>query len=1447
MKLRFKNSRMLAVLITAIFLFSLFPGYGFAEESPELANVPVVNTASEPGMSQDVVTGGETDETPGEGSGETPGGGTDETPGDGSGETPGGGTDETLGDGSGETTGGEADGIPDDNNNGTNEQENTGDDPQGNSGDNPDGTPGEDPQGNPGENPEGTPGDELDEQLDENIVQQPMLVIPEKVTLTINHVLDLGDGNDKPAYTETIEGLDAGATVRGSDYQVREEGIVFVGSQPEELVLGSGENLITLLYSPQKEMPENPDYLNGPQAISAPEIYYPMAPMASKMMKGFNVMGVLGSGVDENGNITDSNTPGYISLNKEANKIADNQWQITLTISGVPKTETTDIVLVIDRSGSMSGSKLSAAKEAARNFVNRLLPDGNTTTRIALVSFAGNVTTHNSSNPFRTALEKQNLLNDINSLSASGGTFTQAGLRQAQALLDNSTADNKVIVLLSDGVPTYSYKVNNPDNYLEFWKTETRWFVFVPYTVDLYRTHQSVPESAFNYNSVVGDGNDSEDAYDSGNTKYYSHGNSAIAQSSFAKAAGQTIYTIALEAGTEGNRVLNGIASPGKAYTARPADLDAIFSSIASAIAPAATNATITDPMGYWFSIPGINESNYGSLITVNEGTIEYNTGTETIRWHLDAISTGPYTMSYIVEIDPGAPSGTHDTNGDTPINYTNINGNPAEKPFPIPVVEITGAEVDLIYHPNGGEGTMNPRTEPIGKTFNLDANAFTRTGFTFQGWSTSATGNVEYLDQAEFTMPAGGATLYAVWQIRTDISYTVEYELADGTKLLPDKVVGNQTYGATVTETAEKINGYNVDQVTKTLVLAAENNVITFIYSPRDDIAYTVNYLEKDTGKVLAPAKNGTGTFREEVTETAIDIEGYNKVDPDTVTITLAVSGNEINFYYKKIYNVFYHTNYDGGSAPTDDRNYVEGEEVEVKDGIDRDGFAFIGWNTKQDGSGIFYIPGDWFIMPAEDVHLYAMWAKAVNDKYRVAKNTLLEVAAEEGVLANDIYPPELAGLFASQLTGPMDESSGVSGEITNFGWDGSFSYRPENDFVGIITFFYAIGFEGPVLERASSLAGDNGEYRDWDNPDDPYIAKVTIEVFDPNKAPFAVNDAYSTQVNTTLTVAEPGVLSNDTDDDKDSLTAVLVNGPSNGTVTLNADGSFTYTPNANFTGTDSFTYQAYDGTEYSNVATVTITVTSTGGGGGGGGGGDTGGGGGTTETEEIVVEPEATLVPLNKEDHFAYIAGYPDNTVKPEGNVTREEVAAVFYRLLDETYRESVKTDVNNFSDVEAGRWSNTQISTLASIGVITGYPDGTFRPSNSITRAELATIASKFDNLSPFEADSFSDIAGHWANQYINSAAQKGWIKGYEDGTFRPQQAITRAEFVTLVNNVLGRKVLKENILPEAKTFPDLSTNAWYYEAMMEAINGHYYERENPDDYEVWTELYESHIDL
>ncbi|MGE5678015.1 MAG: S-layer homology domain-containing protein, partial [Pseudomonadota bacterium] len=217
-----------------------------------------------------------------------------------------------------------------------------------------------------------------------------------------------------------------------------------------------------------------------------------------------------------------------------------------------------------------------------------------------------------------------------------------------------------------------------------------------------------------------------------------------------------------------------------------------------------------------------------------------------------------------------------------------------------------------------------------------------------------------------------------------------------------------------------------------------------------------------------------------------------------------------------------------------------------------------------------------------------------------------------------------------------------------------------------------------------------------------------------------------------------------------------------------------------------------------------------------------------------------------LNKVDHYQYLQGYPDNTVRPEGKITREEVAAVFYRLLTADYRGSIMTHDEKFTDVEANKWSTLYIATLANGGILEGNPDGTFKPHNYITKAELAAVTSRFDNLSPFEGDSFTDIAGHWANKYINSAAKKGWVKGNPDGTFEPDKYITRAEFATLVNNVLERRVHKANILKDAKKFPDLLESKWYYEAMMEAINSHFYTRME-DTYEEWTEIYYPDLDL
>jgi hypothetical protein len=194
----------------------------------------------------------------------------------------------------------------------------------------------------------------------------------------------------------------------------------------------------------------------------------------------------------------------------------------------------------------------------------------------------------------------------------------------------------------------------------------------------------------------------------------------------------------------------------------------------------------------------------------------------------------------------------------------------------------------------------------------------------------------------------------------------------------------------------------------------------------------------------------------------------------------------------------------------------------------------------------------------------------------------------------------------------------------------------------------------------------------------------------------------------------------------------------------------------------------------------------------------------------------------------------------------VTREEAAAVFFRLLDPAYRETIRSTSGNFSDVASDRWSVKHISTLVKGGILTGYQDGSFHPGAYITRAELAAIASRFDTLSTSGAITFSDISDSWAKESIISAAAKGWIKGYEDGTFKPNQYVTRAEFVTVVNNVLERKVKAENIPADAKQFTDLEKGKWYYEAMEEAINSHKYEKDTNGN-ETWTEIYEADIEM
>lgn len=225
-----------------------------------------------------------------------------------------------------------------------------------------------------------------------------------------------------------------------------------------------------------------------------------------------------------------------------------------------------------------------------------------------------------------------------------------------------------------------------------------------------------------------------------------------------------------------------------------------------------------------------------------------------------------------------------------------------------------------------------------------------------------------------------------------------------------------------------------------------------------------------------------------------------------------------------------------------------------------------------------------------------------------------------------------------------------------------------------------------------------------------------------------------------------------------------------------------------------------------------------------------------------------------LNTKDHYGYIIGYPvdyytgqpttDQTkkpVRPEGKITRAEVATIYFRMLTDESRTKFWSQSSGYSDVKTGDWFNNAVSTLSNAGIIAGYEDGSFRPNGYITRAEFATIAARFFDVTYSGKDLFPDISGHWAKDYINQAANKGFVNGYEDGTFKPDRNITRAEAVTLVNRTLDRHPDKNHFTKDMLVWPDnMDKTKWYYADMQEATNSHTYQmKENSDKtkYENW----------
>ena len=211
-----------------------------------------------------------------------------------------------------------------------------------------------------------------------------------------------------------------------------------------------------------------------------------------------------------------------------------------------------------------------------------------------------------------------------------------------------------------------------------------------------------------------------------------------------------------------------------------------------------------------------------------------------------------------------------------------------------------------------------------------------------------------------------------------------------------------------------------------------------------------------------------------------------------------------------------------------------------------------------------------------------------------------------------------------------------------------------------------------------------------------------------------------------------------------------------------------------------------------------------------------------------------------LNDSDHFAYVIGYMDGNVRPYGLISRAETTTIFFRLLKDSVRDGNLLTSNTYTDVADDYWANTAISTMTGLGIVQGRSTTTFDPKAPITRAQFAAICARFDTGKSSGEQTFSDIQGHWAEKYIQRAAELGWIKGFEDGTFRPDTYITRAQAMTMINRVLNRIPEDESdLLPGMNVWPDCNPGDWFYLAIQEATNSHDY-RHKAGSYETWTGL-------
>ena len=685
-------------------------------------------------------------------------------------------------------------------------------------------------------------------------------------------------------------------------------------------------------------------------------------------------------------------------------------------------------------------------------------------------------------------------------------------------------------------------------------------------------------------------------------------------------------------------------------------------------------------------------------------------------------------------------------------------------------------------YDANGGTGTVSDNTEYLSgtKVIVMDGDDLKKDGYEFTGWNTKKDGTGDtYAENDEFNI-TGNTTLYAQWKAK-------EY-------------------------------------------------------------SFTVNYLWNDEA-IQAPTTGDNAMHGDKITITDTSIDGYTLISGQTTTYTITEDGRVFNLYYHKNVTL---------TANSDTKTY-DGTEHTVtgytaKDNKDNlvEGLTFTGVaSPSASGTDVGEYDVE-FSGSAVGAHNELYIVTAVNPgKLTISKRsvTLTSASASKVYDGTPLTKPEVK-VTGDGFADGEGATYKVTGTITNVGTtDNTFTYTLNE---GTKATNYTITkTEGKLtITEASAPTPGTFDFNDvvyGDGKVTPAITKTVKGNVGRNfKESFEVTvKPKSDNAKNTMTTAS---YTGEAKVTYSGLKDIAFLFDTNDKLTFRNEGKYIYTVREIPGGTSRM---SYDTTEYTLTIKVVLNkntnkyeVESW---------QFTAGNSGYPTPLNIVntyrtYHPSTPSKPtLNTGDHYAYVMGYPDGTVRPNGSITRAEVSAILFRLLSDKTRDEYFTTESSFTDVKAGAWYNNSIATLEKAGVIVDTAKGgAFRPNEAITRAELAAMLAQFSDAKPVKGVKFSDVsAEHWAYEAIAIAAKMGWIEGYPDGTFRPDATITRAEMMTLVNRALERVPSDEDHLLSKRvmlTFPDCKSGDWFYIAVQEATNSHTYERaateKNGD--EQWTAL-------